>query len=82
MQNTEDICYATYLSNISQTSKSIKATLCDSLYNEQGTLIAPKGAPISPKTRAIIAKHKLLKPLDNAISVSYTHLTLPTIYSV
>ena len=36
--------------------------------------------PFRPKrrTRAIIAKEKGLEPLANIITVSYTHLTLPT----
>jgi len=61
-----------YVSHLTEVSKNNKVILTEDVFNLRGILVVKKGVEIDKVFAQKIAKHKLLKPLDNSISLSST----------
>lgn len=61
-----DKIYAEHLASVND---STKVMLSQDLHNQSGVLIAKKGVLVTKRVAEVIAKHKLVRPLENAISL-------------
>ncbi len=67
--------YASHLANMGE-SKDVIAS--EDIFNENGSLLVKKGAPINKKISERIVRFKLLKPIEASVSIAQT-ITAKTI---
>ena len=61
-----------YVAHLTEVSANNKIVLTEDVYNERGVLVVKKGVEVDKVFAQKIAKHKLLKPLDNTIALTST----------
>jgi HD-GYP domain-containing protein (c-di-GMP phosphodiesterase class II) len=59
-----------YLGHLTEVSKKNKIILQEDVFNERGMLVVKKGVEVDKVFAQKIAKHKLIKPIDNSISLT------------
>jgi HD-GYP domain-containing protein (c-di-GMP phosphodiesterase class II) len=70
--NLMELSQQHYLGHLTEVSKNNKVILVDDVFNERGMLVVKKGVEVDKIFAKKIAKHKLLKPLDHSISLTFT----------
>lgn len=63
----DDSYYASHLSAINESNKSVSAQLASDILNTRGAVVAKKHTVVDTRVVRSIAKHKLAKPLDRDI---------------
>ena len=61
-----------YVGHLTEVSKSNKVILTEDVFNQRGVLVVKKGTEVDKVFAQKIAKHKLLKPSGNSISLTST----------
>lgn len=61
-----------YVAHLTEVSTNNKVILTEDVFNQRGVLVVKKGVEVDKVFAQKIAKHKLLKPLDNSISLTST----------
>jgi HD-GYP domain-containing protein (c-di-GMP phosphodiesterase class II) len=61
-----------YVAHLTEVSANNKVILTEDVYNQRGVLVVKKGVEVDKVFAQKIAKHKLLKPLDNTIALTST----------
>ena len=61
--------YAEHLAEINQ---QYSATTAENIYNDQGALVIPRGQAVTRDVARRIAQHKLVKPLEESVSLGRT----------
>ncbi|WP_086933256.1 HD-GYP domain-containing protein [Agarilytica rhodophyticola] len=65
---THDVDY--YGHRLAAVNADNPVTASENIYNEQGALLVSKGTRLSDSRAELIAKHKLVKPLEHSVNVS------------
>ncbi len=55
---------------LAEVNESNPVTAAEAIYNDQGVLLLSQGAQFSRERAALIAKHKLIKPLEHCVDIS------------
>ncbi len=58
-----------YADNLAEVNQSNAVLTTEDICNQQGAIIVPKGAPITPAIARCIVKHKLMKPLESSVAL-------------
>jgi HD-GYP domain-containing protein (c-di-GMP phosphodiesterase class II) len=64
---TKDSYYAKHLSEFNDNGRSSNVFLSEDVYNTDGKLVASKKLQVTQRVAQIIAKHNLVKPIENSI---------------
>jgi HD-GYP domain-containing protein (c-di-GMP phosphodiesterase class II) len=59
-----------YLNHLNEINKHNKIVLSEDIYNQHGALIVKKGKEITRELTCQLAKHKLVKPIDESITLT------------
>ena len=61
-----------YLNHLAEVNNHYSVTIKESVLNTNGALVAAKGTPLSKEIAKKIAKHKLVKSIDESVSIAYS----------
>lgn len=59
-----------YIDHLAEVNKTNKVVLTEDVRNSKGALVVKKGVAVDRTLAAKLAKHKLIKPLENSVSLS------------
>ncbi len=59
-----------YVEHLAEVNKTNKVILAEDIFNQRGVLVVKKGSEVDLEFAKKIAKHKLVKSLDNSISLT------------
>jgi HD-GYP domain-containing protein (c-di-GMP phosphodiesterase class II) len=59
-----------YIDHLTAVNKKNKVVLAEDVLNERGVLVVKKGAEVNKEFALKVAKHKLIKPIEQSVSLS------------